>query len=224
MIAARLSGPLKSAFPDGAPKAEGRDAPVDAALGAAHLASTDNANVVLVGDVDILSDRLWVQTQNFLGQRLQTAFANNGDFVFNALDNLAGSAALIGLRSRATYTRPFTKVEELRRNADLEFRATEERLQAQLNETEQKLGELQSARKDSSSLLMSPEQQAEVQKFLDEQVRIRQELRTVRRNLDRDIDNLGTTLKILNIVLVPLLLTVVALTAVYLKRRRKSAS
>jgi ABC-type uncharacterized transport system involved in gliding motility auxiliary subunit len=99
-----------------------------------------------------------------------------------------------------------------------------ENLQAQLNETEQKLGELQSARKDSSSLLMSPEQQAEVQKFLDEQVRIRQELRTVRRNLDRDIDNLGTTLKILNIVLVPLLLTVVALTAVYLKRRRKSAS
>jgi ABC-type uncharacterized transport system involved in gliding motility auxiliary subunit len=224
VIAARLSGPLKSAFPDGAPKAEGREAPVDAALTATHVASTDNANLVLVADVDILSDRLWVQAQNFLGQRLVTAFANNGDFVFNALDNLAGSAALIGLRSRATYTRPFTKVEELRRNADLEFRAQEERLQAQLTQTEQKLGELQSARKDSSSLLMSPEQQSEVQKFLDEQVRIRQELRSVRRNLDRDIDNLGTTLKILNIALVPLLLTVVALTAVFLKRRRKLQS
>ncbi len=221
VIAARLSGPLKSAFPDGAPKAEGRDAPVDTALAAAHLASTDNANLVLVADVDILSDRLWVQSQNFLGQRVVTAFANNGDFVFNALDNLAGSAALIGLRSRATYTRPFTKVEELRRNADLEFRSQEERLQAQLTETEQKLGELQAARKDSSSLLMSPEQQSEVQKFLDEQVRIRQELRSVRRNLDRDIDNLGTTLKILNIALVPLLLTIIALTAVFLKRRRK---
>jgi gliding motility-associatede transport system auxiliary component len=224
VIAARLSGPLKSAFPDGAPKAEGRDAPVDAALSAAHLASTDDANLVLVADVDVLSDRLWVQTQNFLGQRLVTAFANNGDFVFNALDNLAGSAALIGLRSRATYSRPFTKVEELRRNADLEFRAREERLQAQLTETEQKLGELQQTRKDSSSLLMSPEQQSEVQNFLDEQVRIRQELRSVRRNLDRDIDNLGTTLKILNIALVPLLLTVVALTAVFLKRRRKLRS
>jgi gliding motility-associatede transport system auxiliary component len=224
VIAARLSGPLKSAFPDGAPKAEGRDAPVDAALSAAHLASTDDANLVLVADVDVLSDRLWVQTQNFLGQRLVTAFANNGDFVFNALDNLAGSAALIGLRSRATYSRPFTKVEELRRNADLEFRAREERLQAQLTETEQKLGELQQTRKDSSSLLMSPEQQSEVQNFLDEQVRIRQELRSVRRNLDRDIDNLGTTLKILNIALVPLLLTVIALTAVFLKRRRKLRS
>jgi ABC-type uncharacterized transport system involved in gliding motility auxiliary subunit len=222
IIAARLSGSLKSAFPEGAPKAEGRDAPVDAALNATHLASTDNANLVLVGDVDILSDRLWVQAQNFLGQRVVSAFANNGDFVFNALDNLSGSAALIGLRSRATYTRPFTKVEELRRNADVQFRATEERLQAELRDTEKKLGELQAARKDSSSLMMSPEQQAEVQKFLDEQVRIRQQLRNVRRNLDRDIDNLGTTLKILNIALVPLLLTAMALAAVFVKRRRKA--
>jgi len=175
-----------------------------------------------VADVDILSDRLWVQAQNFLGQRVVSSFANNGDFVFNALDNLSGSAALIGLRSRATYTRPFTKVEELRRNADVQFRATEERLQAELRGTEQKLGELQAARKDTSSLMMSPEQQAEVQKFLDEQVRIRQELRNVRRNLDRDIDSLGTTLKILNIALVPLLLTALALAAVFVKRRRKA--
>ncbi len=222
VIAARLSGPLKTAFPDGPPKAEGRDAPIDAALNAQQLKSTDNANIVLVADVDILSDRLWVQAQNFLGQRIVQAFANNGDFVINALDNLSGSAALIGLRSRATYTRPFVKVEELRSNADVQFRATEQRLQAELRDTEQKLGELQAARKDQSSLMMSPEQQAEVQKFLDEQLRIRQELRNVRRNLDRDIDNLGTTLKILNIALVPLLLTIVALTAVYLKRRRKA--
>jgi ABC-type uncharacterized transport system involved in gliding motility auxiliary subunit len=222
VIAARLSGALKSAFPDGAPKVEGRDAPIDAALGAKHLASTDSANLVIVADVDMLSDRLWAQAQSFLGQRVVSAFANNGDFVINALDNLSGSAALIGLRSRATYTRPFTKVEELRSQADVEFRATEQRLQAELRDTEQKLGELQAARKDQSSLMMSPEQQAEVQKFLDAQVRIRQELRNVRRNLDRDIDNLGTTLKILNIALVPLLLTALALVGVVLKRRRKA--
>ena len=84
MLAARLEGPLKSAFPDGAPTNEGREAPVDAALAASHLASTENASLVLVGDVDILSDRLWVQAQNFLGQRLVTAFASNGDFVVNA--------------------------------------------------------------------------------------------------------------------------------------------
>jgi ABC-type uncharacterized transport system involved in gliding motility auxiliary subunit len=71
---------------------------------------------------------------------------------------------------------------------------------------------------------MSPEQQAEIQRFLDEQVRIRQELRAVRRNLDADIDRLGTTLKVINIVLVPLLLTVLALAVVFLKRRRTTGA
>jgi ABC-type uncharacterized transport system involved in gliding motility auxiliary subunit len=224
VVAARLGGPLKSAFEGGAPTNEDREAPVDAALGAAHLASTENANLVLVGDVDMLSDRLWVQAQNFLGQRLLSAFANNGDFVVNALDNLSGSAALIGLRSRATYTRPFTRVEELRRRADLQFRATEDRLEAELTQTEQRLGDLQAARNDGgSSLLMSPEQQAEIQRFLDEQVRIRQELRAVRRNLDADIDRLGTWLKVVNIALVPALLTIAALAVVFIRRRKTHA-
>ena len=222
ILAARLEGPLKSAFEGGAPTAEGRDASVDAALSSTHLASTESANLVLVGDVDILSDRLWVQAQNFLGQRIVTAFANNGDFVINALDNLSGSAALIGLRSRATYTRPFIRVEELRRNADLEFRATEDRLEAELTQTEQRLGELQASRSDGNSLLMSPEQQAEIQRFLDEQVRIRQELRAVRRNLDADIEALGTWLKALNIALVPIVLTLIALGIGVVRRRRKA--
>jgi ABC-type uncharacterized transport system involved in gliding motility auxiliary subunit len=222
-LAARLEGPLKTAFPDGPPSAPDRETPVDETLGAAHREAAENANLVLVGDVDVLSDRLWVQVQNFLGQRVMTAFANNGDFVINALDNLAGSADLIGLRSRATYTRSFTTVDELRRAADARFRETEQQLQAELAETERKLGELQSARNDATSLLMSPEQQAEVQRFLDEQVRIRQELRAVRRNLDQDINSLGTRLKILNIAAVPLLLTVVALAVVLVRRRRKAS-
>jgi ABC-type uncharacterized transport system involved in gliding motility auxiliary subunit len=222
ILAARLSGPLSSAFPDGAPAAEGSEAPVDAALAGKHLASTENANLVLVGDVDVLSDRLWVQAQSFLGQRIYSAFANNGDFVINALDNLSGSAALIGLRSRATYTRPFTTVEELRRRADLEFRATEDRLENELTQTEQRLSELQSSRSDGNSLLMSPEQQAEIQRFLDEQVRIRQELRAVRRNLDADIERLGTWLKVINIVLMPVLLTLAALGLVLMRRNRKA--
>ena len=221
-LAARLSGPLSSAFPDGPPAAEGRDTPVDAALAGKHLASTENANLVLVGDVDVLSDRLWVQAQNFLGQRVYNAFANNGDFVINALDNLSGSAALIGLRSRPTYTRPFTTVDALRRRADLEFRATEQRLETELTQTEQRLGELQQARSDDNSLLMSPEQQAEIQRFLDEQVRIRQELRTVRRNLDADIDRLGSWLKAINVLILPVLLTLAAFGIVLILRNKKA--
>ena len=244
ILAARLTGPLNSAFPDGPPVDEVPDAEADLADGDAesadesaqpesaqedesgpdgnHLASTDAANVILVGDVDILSDRLWVQLQNFLGQQLATAFANNGDFLVNALDNLAGSADLIGIRARGTYSRPFTRVQELRRQADAQFRQTEQRLQAELSETENRLSELQDARTDQGSLLMSDEQQAEIQRFLDQQVRIRQDLRAVQRNLDRSIERLGTVLQIINIGLVPLLLTVVALSTVVVRRRRRA--
>jgi ABC-type uncharacterized transport system involved in gliding motility auxiliary subunit len=178
---------------------------------------------VLVGDVDMLSDRLWAQVQNFLGQRVVNAFANNGDFVINALDNLSGSADLIGLRSRATYSRPFTTVDKLRRDADAKFRETEQELQGQLSDTERKLGELQTGRNDKSSVLMNSAQQDEIQRFLGEQVRIRQQLRGVRRSLDQDIDNLGTTLKVVNILVMPLVLIGVLLLVVVARRRGKAA-
>ena len=251
VIAARLTGSLNSAFPDGppaedVPDAEGDlaggepeaesepagDSPMDPAVSSAeseagtaepgpdHLDSTDAANVILVGDVDVLSDRLWVQRQNFLGQQLTNAFANNGDFLINALDNLSGSADLIGIRARGTYSRPFTRVQALRRQADAQFRQTEQRLQAELTETENRLSELQAARTDEGSLLMSEAQQAEIQRFLDQQVRIRQDLRAVQRNLDRSIERLGAVLQFINIGLVPLLLTVAALTSVFVRRRR----
>ncbi len=231
VLAARLEGAISSAFPDGPPSAEQAADASDAVaptapapMSAGHLTSTDSANVILVGDVDFLSDRLWVQRQNFFGQQLATAFANNGDFVINALDNLSGNAALIGIRARASYSRPFTRVDDLRRVAEAEFRATEQRLQAELAETEQRLAELQAARSDGGSLLMSEEQQAEIERFLDQQIRIRQELRSVQRNLDLSIEQLGTRLKIINIGLVPLLLTIVALGFVVFRRRETKAA
>ena len=225
VLAARLEGPLDSAFPDGPPQevvpdlGGGVSAANETTPPADHVASTEAANLILVGDVDLLSNRMWVQVQNFLGQQLATAFASNGDFVINALDNLSGSADLIGIRARGTYSRPFTRVEALRRDADAEFRQTEQRLQAELAETEENLSALQAARTDEGSLLMSEEQQTEIQRFLDQQVRIRQELRGVQRNLDRNIEQLGTMLQVANIALVPLLLTVLALLSVWLRRR-----
>lgn len=219
VLAARIQGSAPSAFPEGPPE---EFEPTEN-FASQHLASSDSINIVLVADVDILSDRLWAQRQSFLGQQLVTAFASNGDFVINALDNLSGSADLIGLRSRASYTRPFDTVDELRREADARFRATEQQLQAELTETERNLAELQAAREDTSSLMMSAEQQVELQRFLDEQVRIRRELRAVRRELDRNIEQLGATLKLLNIALIPLALGILAVIRGVLSRRRRTS-
>src|SRR4029078_2533422 len=134
--------------------------------------------------------------------------ATNGDSVVNALDTLSGGADLIVLRSRATFTRSFTTVDKLRRDADAKFRETEKELQAQLSDTERKLGELQAGRNDTSSALMTSAHQEEIQRFLGEQVKIRQQLRAVRHELDQDITNLGTTLKVLNILVMAVALTV----------------
>lgn len=211
-IAVRLTGSLASAFPD-------RE-------GDGHLAmSREPANIVLVADTDILTDRLWAQAQQFLGQRIVNAFASNGDFVINAVDNLIGSADLIAVRTRAGSSRPFTTVEALRVDADARFRAKERELQARLQETENKLSELQQAQPSGNALSLNAEQQAELLRFQDEKLRIRKDLREVRRQLDEDIRTLGGKLKFINIAGMPLLLTFGALVYVgYRARRRRRVS
>jgi ABC-type uncharacterized transport system involved in gliding motility auxiliary subunit len=206
VIAGRLEGKFKSAFPER--KDEG------------HLAEAkDSGAILLVADTDILSDRLWVQVQNFFGQKMMNAFANNGDLFLNAVDNLAGSSDLISIRGRATSQRPFTTVEALKRAADDRFRVKEQELQQELSETERKLNELQSGKSKEQALVLSPEQKSELDKFTKRKVEIRKELRDVRRQLDADIERLGSKLKFLNIVLVPLLLTLLALGFALWKRR-----
>lgn len=212
-LAARLSGKVPSAFANGAPAGAPADKP--------HLAASETPiNVVLVADADMLSDRLWVRTQDFFGQRLANAFANNGDLIVNALDNLLGSSDLIGIRGRATFSRPFTRVEALRRQAEERFRVTEERLQSELRDTEQKLSELQARREDRNAMILTPEQERELERFRDQRVEIRKELRQVRRNLDQGIEQLGNWLKAINIGLVPLLISIVSIAILLVRRRR----
>ncbi len=212
VLAARLTGTLKSAFPERA--AEG------------HLAeSSGPANIVLVADTDMFADAMWAQAQSFFGQRIVNAFAGNGDFIVNAVDNLVGNADLISVRTRASSSRPFTRVEALERAAGDRFRIKEQELQAELAETERKLTELQAARPDSGATLVSVEQQAELLRFQQERQRVRKELRQVRAQLNADIQTLGATLKFINIVGVPLLLTFAAAGfALWRARRRKEAT
>ncbi|MCY1282212.1 gliding-associated putative ABC transporter substrate-binding component GldG [compost metagenome] len=206
-IAARIQGPAQSAFPNGI---EGRKD---------GLKQADSINVIAVADTDLLTDRMWVQVQDFFGQRVPQPWAENASFVVNALDNLAGSDALISVRSRGRFSRPFTVVDALQRQAESSFREKEEALKQRLSETEQKLAALQN--QDPNKVLeLTPEQQTAVQQFIQERVRIRKELRDVQFQLNADIEALGRTLKFINIALVPLLLTVGVLGLWFWRRRR----
>ena len=207
-LAARISGPAQTAFPEGI---EGQKD---------GLKQADNINVIVVADTDMLTDRMWVQVQDFFGQRIPQPWADNAGFAINALDNLAGSEALISVRSRGRFTRPFEVVDAIQREAEVKFREKEQALQNQLADTEQKLAALQQSDDPSKALELTPEQQAAVQQFVQQKLAIRKELRDVRYQLNADIEALGSTLKFLNIALVPLVLTLGVL-ALWLWRRRR---
>ncbi len=220
-IAARITGPVDSAYPNGPP---GDQKPVPGPP-IAHLAkSTTPANIVVIADTDLLMDYLWVQTRELLGQRIAQAFANNGDLIANILDNLSGSSALISVRSRASFSRPFERIEALRRQADDRLRAKALELQAQLQQTESKLTELQAKRNDQSSLMLSPEQEAELKRFTAEKTRVRKELRETERGLNVDINRLGSWLKAINIAIAPLLVAVAGVIILSMRRRRRKDS
>jgi len=219
VLGARVTGNVHSAFPAGPPPG------VTLAAGQTALKqSAKPINLVVFADTDMLQDFMWVREQNFFGQRMTQAWAGNGDLVANALDNLAGSADLISVRGRATFQRPFDRVERLRRAADERLHAKEQELEAQLRDTETKLTALQSKKDNSSSLILTPEQEHEIEHFQTEKVRIRKELRAVRAGLNENIERLGTTLKIINIVVVPLVFAVIALLVWLWRRQRRYAA
>jgi ABC-type uncharacterized transport system involved in gliding motility auxiliary subunit len=209
VIAGRLEGALPSAFPD-------RKDP-------GHLSQAkEAAEIVLVADTDILSNRMWVQMQSFFGQRLASAFANNGDLFVNAVDNLTGSSDLISIRGRGTSQRPFTRIDDMKRAAEDRFRDKEAQLQNELKDTEGKLLALQTGKAKGTETILSPEQQEELSSFLQKRAHIRTQLRQVRRGLDEQIDALGTRVKLVDIGLMPLLVTIGALAFAGWRRRRRA--
>lgn len=258
VIAARISGIIESAFPDGRPIAEeeSEEATIGVEEGDAttevevtednsadeviaieddmeieeepfpeHIASSNGVvSIVAFADTDVLSDRMWVQVTQFLGQRIPQPFANNGDIVINALENLSGGADLSSIRSRGRYSRPFTRVLDLQRQADDRLREEESELLDSLAATEAELAQLNQDEDGNPIGELTPEIQAEIDRFNAEMVETRRRLRDVRFQLTEDIERLGTNLKAANTALIPILLTIFVLIAHLLRVQRSKTS
>ncbi len=240
-LAARISGVVNSAFPDGPPPPPPEEEEADAETVTAededtgaeeteiseeeeivpHIAqSAEPVNIVLFADTDLMSDRMWVQVAQFLGQRIPQPFANNGDMIVNALDNLAGGANLASIRSRGTYSRPFNRVIEMQRQADDRLREEEAELLARLADTEAEVARLSQNEEGEPLEQLAPEIQAEINQFNQEMIDTRRRLRDVQFQLTEDIERLGANLQWLNTLLVPVLLSVLVL-GIYLLRARR---
>ena len=174
------------------------------------VSATDQLNLVVVADTDLLNRQiLGANKPTSLVRQFLHRFANNGDFVTNSVENLGGSNALISIRSRGTFARPFSMVEELTISAEQKFREQEQILQQQLDETEAQLAQLQGQQSDGGMLVLNEEQQQAVDDFMQKKIEIRKELRDVRHQLDKDIEELGNWLKFINIAIAPIVLTLI---------------
>ena len=215
-LAARITakpGTLKTAFPEGKPQAAGENTNTETKeeteSSTLHLSENKATHIIVIGDTDLLQDKFWVQVQDFLGTRLATPTAGNGNLVINALENLMGSEDLIGVRSRGGFLRPFTRVNQLRQEAELKFREKEVELLKRLEQTEQRIAQMDKAKGDTGqSLVLSAAQREEVAQFRGERVRIRAELREVRHALRKNIENLENRIKFINIGLIPILIAI----------------
>lgn len=215
VLAARITGTAKSAYPDGRPKPtaeEGEAKPAEEAAAdkPAHRGEGE-INVLLVADTDMLHERFWLRVQDFFGQKVMIPFAANGDFVVNALDNMSGSSDLIGLRSRGKSNRPFEVVDALRRSAEQKFLQRERDLNAKLEEKQREITELQSSARAGGGALLSEQQQTKIEEAQKVVLETRRELREVQHNLNKDIEALETRLKVANIAIVPIAIALIAL-------------
>jgi ABC-type uncharacterized transport system involved in gliding motility auxiliary subunit len=162
--------------------------------------------------------------QNMFGSQISVPIAANGSFVINAIDNLTGSNDLISVRNRGLFSRPFTKVSEIRQEAELKYREKEQQLMNRLRQTERKLIEMQQGKSEDQALILSNEQKMELEKFRDERVQIRKELRKVRHQLQKDIESLEGWLKFINIGLIPLLIAIGGAIVGVMKLRKRDTS
>lgn len=217
-LAARITGVVDSAFPDGQPLDEkSKTGPGNPQ----HLkVSKGPINIIVVADTDILADRFWVRVERFLGMQVPNPFANNADFLINAVDNLGGNDDLISLRSRGEYSRPFKVVAQIQREAEAQFRDQEQALQTKLKDAEGKLKELQRKPEGGGEALLSPEQRKEIELFRGEQLKTRKQLRAVQHDLQKNIERLGSKLKFINIAAIPILLSLLAIGASLFRARR----
>jgi ABC-type uncharacterized transport system involved in gliding motility auxiliary subunit len=218
-LALRLTGKFKTAFPEGL-VVDKKPQPNTPAL---RESAAENS-VILVADVDMLADGAAVDVQEVFGRKIVVPSNGNLALAMGMVEQFAAGNDLISLRSRATAFRPLTVVRELEAEAQKQYFGKIQSLEEELQKTQAKLQELQRSQgaTGKSGQLLTPEQQAEIERFRKTAAQARLELKEVRRNLRHDAESLVFLTKVVNIALMPLLVALAGL-AVALVRRRRAA-
>jgi ABC-type uncharacterized transport system involved in gliding motility auxiliary subunit len=229
-LAIRLTGKFKTAFPDGKPAEKKADDKNDSDPSPDAKKPDDSlkegktdGTVILVGDADMIHDSFSIQDTPTPFGNMRRSLNGNLNFAQNAVEQMAGDNNLIGVRSRATMNRPFTRVKKMEAQADARFRGKVQELQASLAETQQRLNELQQNKDKNQRFILSPEQQSELEKFRKKEAEARAVLKKTQKDLRREVDQLETRVKWWNIFAMPLAVTACGILLAVYKRKLTAA-
>jgi ABC-type uncharacterized transport system involved in gliding motility auxiliary subunit len=231
-IAMRLTGKFKSAFPNGEPvpqqppakKGEELKPPPPSSGKHMREAAAENA-VVLVADVDMLTDGAAVEVQDVFGQKVVVPRNGNLAFAQSLVEQLAGDSALTSLRSRAAFSKPLTVLRKMEAQAQQAYLGEIKKLEDSRNQITEKLQALQKGRTAAAgaaatATVLTPEQQTEIEKFRKQALETGKQLKELRKNLRVDSDRLELWTKVVNIGAIPVLVAILGL-ALALRRRSK---
>ena len=229
-LAIRLTGKFKTAFPEGKPKpweppakdkkkAESADEKAEPQL----KESAAENSVVLVSDVDMLTDGAAVDVQDVFGQRLIVPKNGNLNFAQSLVEQVASDFDLTSLRSRAAFTRPLTVIQQMESRAQQAYLGKIKDLEDDLQKTQEKMTALQKQAGGAQTGVVSTEQQQEIESFKKKAVQTRQDLKVLRRTLRLESDALEFWTKVVNIALMPVLVMIIGLSVALVRRRRRAA-
>jgi ABC-type uncharacterized transport system involved in gliding motility auxiliary subunit len=228
-IAIKLSGKFKTAFPDGKPEAQKEpDAPEEAPAKDKDRPqlkeSAKDNTVILIADADLLADQASVQTmQDVSGQRVMVPKNGNIALLQGFVDLFGGDENLISLRSRVGQFRPLSVVMDMQAKAQQSYTGEIQKLEQSLQQTQQRINDLQKTKGEGQQFIISPEQKIELEKFRKEQGDTKRRLKELRKTLRAETDRLETRTKVLNIIAMPLLVALAGIALALWKRKRVAA-
>ncbi|MCE2510790.1 MAG: Gldg family protein, partial [Alphaproteobacteria bacterium] len=232
ILAARVTGPVKSAFPDGPPPIELPKETEEAEKKAGDgkqaeekkkpkMPSAEDiqkwtyppigesvkpVNVIVVADTDVLHNTRWTMVGDFYGHQVHTPVASNGEFTINALENLSGTEDMISLRSRGTSFRPFVRFHQIAQDAEERYRSHLKALEDKIKDSDLEVENLRSQNLYEKKAEKSLERELMIEQLNREKFQTRKEIREIQRKLREDIDSLAAKLRFVNIGFMPLLI------------------
>jgi ABC-type uncharacterized transport system involved in gliding motility auxiliary subunit/ABC-type transport system involved in multi-copper enzyme maturation permease subunit len=210
-IAAAIEGHFRTAFPNGKPAApEGAGTasePDPWVLGLKESKTT--SHVIVIADADFLNDAMAYTAITRRGNAvLARPRNNNGALLANCLDYLSGSSALLAIGAKGQAIRPFVRIHQLKRAAEDTFRDEVRSLNTRLAQIDEEISDLNRQAAQGGQSVVSERALTAIRRAEKEQSNLRARRLEIQEQLQLAISAMNQRLTLLNLAVVPLLVTI----------------